>query len=660
MDYIEWYDQNKHRIHCLKQTIQFKEIVSLTSFLDDVYQNIPFKQRMWHIENDNFEIQKCRICNNPVKWGTEGYTNTCSKICKLEYSKSDEWKQKLEETSLKKYGTNSYSKTQEFKEKLGKTSLEKYGVEHYFQTQQFKQKAKQTNLKRYGVENSGGTPKSIQKAKQTNLKRYGVENYTQSEEVKQRVKNINLEKYGVENYYQSEEFKEKAKQTNLKKYGVENYAKTDEFKQKSKRTCLEKYGQDSHSKTDGFVEKVKQTSIEKYGVENYSKTDGFVEKVKQTNLEKYGTEWYSQIQEAKDKARQTNLEKYGVDSYPKTEESILKQIQRSKWFNLLQQGIGDAIYLKHLNNTNHLLECKLCGQEFEYSTKSGIYHRIFKGHTLCPICNPVEKFYSHAEKDLLSFISSIYPGPIQENSKSVIPPYELDIFLPELSLAFEFNGLYYHSDLNKPDDYHKTKTELCESKGIRLVHIFEDDWNFRRPITESIISNIISPRQNTTIFARKCQVFEISYQAAYEFLEQNHIQGGITITTVCYGLYYERKLVSCMMFKKSGQGFELQRYGILLGHTIVGGAEKLFTYFLKEQNPQTITTYADISLFTGKVYEKLGFTKIRRNKPNYMFVDGDHRIPKQSIRKLKQGYVRQNDPYPRIYNCGIDKWEWKL
>ncbi len=112
-------------------------------------------------------------------------------------------------------------------------------------------------------------------------------------------------------------------------------------------------------------------------------------------------------------------------------------------------------------------------------------------------------------------------------------------------------------------------------------------------------------------------------------------------------------------FKRSGQGFELQRYGIKLGHTIVGGAEKLWLYFLKEQNPQTVTTYADISLFTGRVYEKLGFEKIRRNKPNYMFANGGVRIPKQSIRKLKQGYKRENDPYPRIYNCEIDVWQYK-
>ena len=521
------------------------------------------------------------------------------------------------------------------KEKQKRTSIERYGVEHPSQSQEFQEKSKQTCLERYGAEYYLKTPDAKEKAKESNIKKYGVEFTSQLDFVKEKSKQTCLERYGVEYYAKTDEHKKRCKSTNLEKYGVENYAQTQEYKDKAKKI-----------------------NLERYGVENYYQSDEFKEKSKQTQNQRYGG-YYSSTQEFKDKFGQTNIERYGQDSYSKTDEAKKRAVERSKWFGLLRQGIGDAIYVENLGNSIHLLECKICGQKFEYNTIGGERSRIHGGHVLCPECNPVGKSYSYVEKELLNFIFSIYPGPIQENTKSVIPPKELDIFLPEFKIAIEFNGVYYHSDLYKPDDYHKMKTELCEKQGVRLIHIFEDDWNFKQEIIKSILQTAISSQLNIRIQARKCEIREVNLKETNQFLEQNHIQGGILTQTVCYGLYCERKLVSLMSFKKSGRGFELQRYGILLGHTMIGGAEKLFKHFLKEYDPEFVITYADISLFTGKIYQKLGFTKVRRNKPNYMFVDGFIRIPKQSIRKLGQGYKRENDPYPRIYNCGIDKWEWK-
>ena len=358
----------------------------------------------------------------------------------------------------------------------------------------------------------------------------------------------------------------------------------------------------------------------------------------------------------KEKRKNTTKERYGVENIAKSKTIKQNFIEKSEWFQLIQQNECFVKYIKHIDGRIHLLECKICGEQFECISNNS---RIFNNHVLCPICNPIEKFYSSSEKDLLSFVSSIYGGEIEENIKSVIPPYEIDIYLPKLLFAIEFNGVYWYSDLYNPDDYHKVKTELCEKVGVRLIHVFEDDWNFKQEIIKSILQNAISPNLNIRIFARKCRIKEISLTETNQFLEKNHINGSVLTQSVSYGLYYNGDLISLMSFKKTKSGFELQRYAIKLFHIVIGGAEKLFTHFLKEQNPQTVVTYADISLFMGRVYEKLGFTKIRRNRPNYMFVDGDVRIPKQSIRKLGQGYKRENDPYPRIYNSGIDKWQWK-
>lgn len=49
----------------------------------------------------------------------------------------------------------------------------------------------------------------------------------------------------------------------------------------------------------------------------------------------------------------------------------------------------------------------------------------------------------------------------------------MDIYIPDLNLAVEVNGMYWHSTKLKPDDYHLNKYNKCKEQGINLVHIFE-------------------------------------------------------------------------------------------------------------------------------------------------------------------------------------------
>ena len=67
---------------------------------------------------------------------------------------------------------------------------------------------------------------------------------------------------------------------------------------------------------------------------------------------------------------------------------------------------------------------------------------------------------------------------------------ELDIFIPDLNLAVEYNGMVYHhssitdnkflNTFTKTSCYHKSKYALCKKNGIDLIHIFEfedfDKW----------------------------------------------------------------------------------------------------------------------------------------------------------------------------------------
>jgi hypothetical protein len=88
------------------------------------------------------------------------------------------------------------------------------------------------------------------------------------------------------------------------------------------------------------------------------------------------------------------------------------------------------------------------------------------------------KTTSTQEKEIVTYIKSLKKDiEIKQNSRSIIAPNELDIFLPEYKLAIEYNGIYWHTEKNgkKGRNYHLTKTKQCVEKNITLLHIFGNE-----------------------------------------------------------------------------------------------------------------------------------------------------------------------------------------
>jgi hypothetical protein len=148
-----------------------------------------------------------------------------------------------------------------------------------------------------------------------------------------------------------------------------------------------------------------------------------------------------------------------------------------------------------------------------------------------------------------------------ENDRNILNGKELDIFIPEKNIAIEFNGLYWHSELFKGKTYHQEKTKLCNSQDIDLIHIFEDDWIYRKEIVKSIISNRIGLIKDK-IWARNCRISNVSPQEAKSFLNENHIQGFVG-SSIRIGLFHNGELVSLMTFGErntnSKKGFNSTR-----------------------------------------------------------------------------------------------------
>ena len=94
------------------------------------------------------------------------------------------------------------------------------------------------------------------------------------------------------------------------------------------------------------------------------------------------------------------------------------------------------------------------------------------------------------------------------NDRTILNGLELDFYIPSLNFAIEFDSLYYHSEYSggKNKKYHINKTKLCESKNIHLIHIFDDEWIYKKDIVISKLLHLLKINSSEIISARKCSL----------------------------------------------------------------------------------------------------------------------------------------------------------
>ena len=294
-----------------------------------------------------------------------------------------------------------------------------------------------------------------------------------NKDVKNKIKNIFINKYGVDNPSKVKDIKNKKRITSLQHYGVDNPAKSKHIQNKIQQTCLKKYGTIAPLQNKDILKKLTNTLNDRYGVNNPK-----------------------QIPELKLKAK-SNFFLSLYDNRLKNEFIPL--------FNL-----HDFIDVKQ----HYKFICKKCHNTVSSSLANGKY-------PFCKICHPIK--FGKLEKEIQDFISDNIVTV--NNLKTLIRPYELDIYLPEKKLAIEFNGLHWHSEGRGKDKYyHLNKTELCEEKNIRLIHIFEDEWLNKPQIVKNRLKNILG-LTNYKIYGRKCTIKEIDGKLSSKFINKYHIQG---------------------------------------------------------------------------------------------------------------------------------------
>lgn len=317
-----------------------------------------------------------------------------------------------------------------------------------------------------------------------------------------------------------------------------------------------------------------------------------------------------------------------------------------------------------------------------FKISNTIYHtRKYQGIESCTILNPPG--YDGSNTSIELFIENIlnkYNIGYIHNDRKILSGKELDFYIPSKNLAIECNGVFWHSDRNVDINYHNIKYNDCQNNNIQLLTIWEDQFRNNPEIIESILLSKLGVYENK-IYARKCIIKEVSSKESKQFLTSNHLQGNCN-SAIKIGLYYDNELVSLMTFGKLRRSlgnkskeniYELYRFCNKLNTQVIGGASKLFKYFIEHYNPFIVESFSSNDISNGNLYNILNFSKVS-NTISYWYIEQNnnnlirhHRYKFRKSELLKMGFDKNKTEFDimndmknhyRIYDSGQTKWIW--
>jgi len=108
----------------------------------------------------------------------------------------------------------------------------------------------------------------------------------------------------------------------------------------------------------------------------------------------------------------------------------------------------------------------LCPLEHEY--QATILHR--SSGTNCPDCNSGRQT-SFAEQATFFYVKKLYPDAISRYKSDFLGRMELDIFIPSIRYAIEYDGEAWHKKSTIKRE--QLKYKKCEDNGIKLIRLRE-------------------------------------------------------------------------------------------------------------------------------------------------------------------------------------------
>lgn len=483
---------------------------------------------------------------------------------------------------------------------------------------------------------------SLKKMQKTNMLRYGTANAMQNTTIKAKIKKTMLERFGGPAPMCSAQVKAKAAKTNQERT----------FEQRQKQT-----------------ESRKNTMLQKYGAPTYAQSLLELPSLEKLNDASWLTDQlYRQGKTKKLIGIELNVSPgtiLAAMKRHKIQQPTFIEGDRENATALLKNKdwLIDQYIAKNVPKT---IIAKQLGVHSTYVHAWCIKHNIPKNKYVN------DRGISADQREIYAMIKSATNSPIIINQRSIIPPQELDFWLPHLKVAFEFNGTLWHSELKgKKSKYHLRKTIATEQIGGQLFHIWAPYWSHKQKIISSQIRHIL--HCSTRIYARHCTIKQMTALEQQAFFTETNLYGYVA-SKVVYGLYIQKQCVAAMSFSKKQKQWSIVRYSCALDTTVIGGLSKLFTHFVRTNSPATVTAHIDRSWGATKSLSKIGFVHIDNTLPSYEYFhknNTDVLLPRQHFQKHKLPKLLEKfDPnltewenmqvngYNRIWDCGQSVWRW--
>ena len=308
-------------------------------------------------------------------------------------------------------------------------------------------------------------------------------------------------------------------------------------------------------------------------------------RIKKVCDRKYDGVHFNSTKEVLDKREATNLQRYGKKTYLGSDAHrqdsdliLIKDKTPYEWS--MEKDISNIILYRWISNNPGYTENQFLNFLDNYEKNITDIENIFRQEA---DLNHYDKFF-----DLENYPKLRYK-----------PDFKISN-----SIGINIDGLYWHSDLHKDNDYHFKMRLEYENRGLRIIQIRGDEIRFKLPIVKSMIKNIKGDTK-FRIGARKTKIFEVTQDEASKFLKNNHMMGSIKAKHI--GLYQGSDLVMIFSYKIYNKIMKVERLCSRVDTQVAGGFSKLLSYCRRNLQFSKIHYWVDLRYGTGNFLLSQGF-----------------------------------------------------
>lgn len=362
-----------------------------------------------------------------------------------------------------------------------------------------------------------------------------------------------------------------------------------------------------------------------------------------------------------------------------------------KHLDLSSRGCPQCVIDARQRTTEEFVKSAICIHGYKYEYNNVNYVGVHSGVDIqCPIhgvfvqrandhlnnhgCSKCQTVISKGHQELISNL----PSGIEIicNTRDIIKPYEIDIWIPTFKMGIEFHGYYWHGVNSRTWDNrsslrqkHYLKSKLAISNGVKLVQVYDFEFDKRKELIMSMINHNLG--LSTRFYARQCLV---EFGTHSEFYDANHLYGNRD-SKYSVSLISGDQIVAAMSLSAHPKyQYEIMRYCCRAGTVVVGGFSKCLAAFIKRLSPKSIFSFSDRRFGAGGVYVKNEFMFAGTTKPSYRYVKHDMVLSRNKCQKkhliniLGQKFDESksevvnmiNNGFTQVFDAGHDKWLLKL